>query len=213
MKYVLLLVAFAFSFVSLTISTLTRIENESSFLPLLPCSSRIDIGGVQWLSIFCLTQNVVLASGIGDPELERLYAVDKKAERILYESDPVAEAYGWELYQFQTNSHVIILWEIGTEYSSILDCFIVDINKEQFAHLGEFELALPLSDNLEEDNSYPVDQISILPSDTLVTFRFPQRLLLRPYDDDAQEVDSIMYELNLRTSVMGYTSWVRDTMR
>jgi hypothetical protein len=191
----------------------SRIAEESFFLPLVNCNETVDIKGVIILSTFCLTQDVVLEYGIGDAEMERLYAFDKKAKRVIYESDPVVSPYGWLLYQFRTDSHVIIVWEIETEYCSSLDCFVLDIYKELFAYVGEFEVALPHHENLEDDNSYPVNQITIMPSDTIVTFRFPRRLLLRPGEEDQQEVDSLIYELNLHTNVMSHTSWPCDTLR
>ena len=190
-----------------------RIKDETFFHPLIACDVTVDVTGFEIWRTFCLTENVVLAFGEGDPALGRLFLFDNKKMRTIYESEPDAPPYEWRVHQLKLDNHIIVLWEIGTEFCSVLKCYDFDVNKKHFTFVGKFDVALPQHGDPEEYNSYPVDQIGILPSDTLVTFRFPHRLLLRPYEEDAQEVDSLIYELNLHTNVMSRTSWPGDTLR
>lgn len=198
MKKLLLLMVLNFSSAYLLNCETTPSKVETTFQPLKQCNDKVDVSGTTFSFVFCLTQNEALAVGVGTPELgEALYLIDRKTMQATYQSGPNDSPYGWSLYQSRTDTHITILWKIEGEYCSEMRLYVFDSDSRHITYVGDFDVALPFRKDIDT-YPFPIEDIRIASSDTLVFFRFPHRLMLRPFDPDAHEVDSVVYELNFR---------------
>jgi hypothetical protein len=173
-----------------------RESDSSSFSALEVRREEFTINGIQFFSIARVSPTLALAFGYDSVSAPSLYAIELPSRRILFASEEVSGGYETHLYQYRTVEQIIILWEIGTEFSALLDCFRIDLEIDDFSYVGKFDVSLPYSVNNENDCSFPVSRIGIASNDSGLAFRFPQSVVYRPYEEDHVVVDSVLYRLN-----------------
>lgn len=216
MKNTLFSLTFSFCFVIIVSCIATESVKKSRFQ--LAELGNEDVGFSELMieATYRLIENEVIAlgydtnmnDGLGGPIL---CLIDKCANRVAYQSEPYDNSEGWYLHQFMTETSIMILWEHEYEYWTLLPLYVFDLKSKHLAYVGDFDVSWEPG-HYAEYTPYPVKDISIEFSDTLVTFKFTDRLHLNPGTKNSQLVDSLIYELNLRTNLLQPTQvWDSDT--
>ena len=174
---------------------------DSAFVLLDTCSDSVSVSGLWINTLYCPSQNIFLAEGVWvDSEGQglKLAAIERNTNRIIFDGLEDSGGNSWIFYRLRAKEKLIVIGVTGTEWSSIEYCLVFDTLHARCSVAGRFDLELDHDSLSEADNMFPVDQIGIKHSDTVLTFRFPRKVILRPYDEYQTE-DSVVYKLDLRT--------------
>jgi hypothetical protein len=181
-------------------------KENSRFHELVVQNKELGFTNIPYEFPYALTENEVVAVGWGgDPDSGLtgpvLTLLDKKKNEVRFESKIYDNSEGWELYEFRTESHVFLLFENEYEYNSMLSLFVFNLKSREFAFVGDFDVSED-PPSYAEYTPYPVQDIEIVPSDSLVNFIFNKRLMLHPGFENWQALDSLIYELNLHNGLL-----------
>jgi hypothetical protein len=218
MKNVLLLPLFCLVITTGCVST--RAGEESRFQRVKEREGNVDIGGgfLPATYTYRLTENDVLAFGPDTSAVTGpgwvLYIIDRVDNRVTFQSGTFeTEGYGWWLNIYKTGPHVFILWENEGEYYTYLSLFVFNKKSRTCSYAGDFDVN-QYFDGYYESSPYPIEGIHIEASDTLVSFKFTEKLWLRESDTSSRVADSLTYELDLHSDSLRVAKiWASDTLQ
>lgn len=175
---------------------------DTTFVLLETCNDSVDVSGLWVNALYCLSQNIFLAEGVWvDSEGHglKLVAIEKTTNRIIFDGlEDDAGGNSWTFYRLRAAGKLVVLGVVGTEWSSSEFCLVFDTLHPDCTVAGRFDIEdyrEPLS---EADHKFPVEQIGVQHSDSVVTFKFLRKVIFRPYDG-YNVADSVVYSLDFRT--------------